>query len=171
MMYRYGRKSTTQISTVHLYLQLIMRRVLLTDDHSIDQGGRTIGQQQAYFDRKASKLRPPKGKHLLRLDPTQQFGGAWAFAVDACPYIKGKRLATSAAKFGPDQRAQFAWFLRRVEQEGHRILDGTGWKLRFGINWDGDAEILSDQKFHDFFHIEMVRTEKPFFPSNAGISR
>ena len=168
-MYRYGRKSKAQLSTVHPYLQLIMMRVLLTDDHSIDQGGRSIGQQQAYFDRKASKLRPPKGKHLMRVDPTRQFGDAdWAFAVDACPYIKGKRLATSAAKFGPDQRAQFAWFLRRVEQEGHRILDGTGWKLRFGINWDGDAEILH-QKFNDFFHIEMIRTEKPFFPANNGM--
>ena len=168
-MYRYGRKSTAQISTVHPYLQLIMMRVLLTDDHSIDQGGRNIGQQQAYFDRGASRLRPPKGKHLMRFDPTRQFGGTWAFAVDACPYIKGKRLATSAAKFGPDQRAQFAWFLRRVEQEGRRILDGTGWELRFGINWDGDAEILTDQTFADFFHVEQIRTEKPFFPANNGM--
>lgn len=168
-MYRYGRKSKAQLSTVHPFLQLIMIRVLLTDDHSIDQGGRSIGQQQAYFDRKASKLRPPKGKHLMRFDPTKQFGGTWAFAVDTCPYIHGRRLATSAAKFGPDQRAQFAWFLRRVEQEGHRLLDGTGWKLRFGINWDGDAEILTDQKFLDWDHVEMLRTEKPFFPKSAGL--
>ncbi len=168
-MYRYGRKSKNQIYRVYPYFQLIMRRVLLTDDHSIDQGGRTIGQQKEFFDRGASKLRPPKGKHLLRTDPTRQFGGTWAFAVDACPYINGKRLATGRVRFGPAQQAQFAWFLRRVEQEGHRILDGTGWALRFGVNWDGDVEILTDQGFDDFFHVEMIRTEKPFFLSNTGI--
>ena len=157
-MYHYGRKSSTQLSTLHPHLQHIFTKVLETDDHSVDQGGRTFNEQWDLFnaDPPRTTLHPPDGKHLIQSD-------GWAYAADITPWLNGKRLVTSEEGFGPYQMAQFAWFLRKVKEVGAiylaRIEQDTGqkWKLRFGIDWDGDGEILTDQKFQDWFHVELIR--------------
>ncbi|KKL63600.1 hypothetical protein LCGC14_2173520, partial [marine sediment metagenome] len=48
-------------------------------------------------------------------------------------------------------------FLGGVREVADRGLEGSGYQLRFGINWDRDAEILTDQKFDDWFHIELEK--------------
>jgi len=154
--YRFGTHSRRQLATLHPSFQAVLHEVLETDDFAIDQGGRTEAQQWEYYNAGTSQLHPPDGKHLIQPD-------GWAYAADLCPWINGHRLATDAESFGPYQMAQFAWFLRRVEQVGEYLLraqalvTGEHFHLRFGINWDGDAEILTDQKFQDWFHVEMVR--------------
>lgn len=157
--YKYGSKSEAQLRTLYPFLQLVMLRTLAVHDHSLDQGGRSDAEQLRLYNAKPqrSKLKPPQGKHLMRPDSTGRVEGMWSFAVDATPFIKGRRLATGPHDFGPAQQAQFTWFLGIVEQNGRDVLLGTGWHLRFGINWDEDAEILTDQKFLDFFHVEIVR--------------
>ena len=160
-MYKYGRKSKAQKRSLYPWLQLILMKVLLRHDHSIDQGGRTDKRQWALYNHKPPRttLHPPNGKHLLRYDPSGEFKGKWAFAADVCPYINGRRLATGAKSFGPNQKAQFAFFLSMVQLEAEHVLKGTGWKIRLGINWDMDAEILTDQRFDDWFHVEIVWEE------------
>ncbi len=157
MAFHYGRRSLEQRNMVYPWLQLILEKTLAVHDHSIDQGGRSDEQQREYHRLGVTTLLPPDGKHLLKPDPTGQFFGRWSFAVDCCPYINGRRLATDKARFGPNQRAQFTRFLAIVEQIGRDVLADTGWALRFGINWDMDEEILTDQTFQDFYHIETVR--------------
>lgn len=157
-MYNYGRKSMGQWKTLYPYLGLILLKVLREHDHSIDTGGRTDEKQWSLFNANPPRttLHPPQGKHLLREDPSGYFDGKWSFAADITPFINGRRLATSARSFGPDQRAQFAYFLGIFKAEADRVLEGTGWKIRLGINWDMDAEILSDQSFDDWFHVELI---------------
>ena len=157
MAFHYGKRSLEKRSMVYPWLQLILEKTLAVHDHSIDQGGRSDEQQREYHRIGSSTLLPPDGKHLLRADPTGQFFGRWSFAVDCCPYINGRRLATGRLDFGPDQAAQFTRFLGIIEQIGREVLRDTGWRLRFGINWDMDEVILTDQKLDDFFHIEIIR--------------
>ncbi len=156
--YKYGSKSEAQLRTLYPFLQLVMLRTLIVHDHSLDQGGRSEAQQLALYNAKPqrSKLKPPAGKHVMRPDPTGRVEGLWSFAVDTTPFINGRRLATSVQVFHAARQAQFARFLGIIETNGRDVLQGTGWHLRFGINWDEDAEILTDQKFDDWFHVEVV---------------
>lgn len=155
-MYRYGRASRAENRTLHPMLQTVLARTLFKHDHSVDQGGRTEEQQQEFFDKGTSTLAPPKGKHLLRPDPSGQFDGLWSLAADVTPFINNRRLATRGSRFGYDQRAQFAYFLGILKAEADHVLEGTGWEIRLGVNWDMDEEILSDQDFDDWFHVELV---------------
>ena len=156
MSYKYGKKSRKHWLTLHPWLRLVLLKTLARHDHSIDQGGRTREQQLAYFNAGTSTLKPPKGKHLLRVDPSKEFMGMWALAADVTPFINGVRLATRGRKFGPAQQAQFGYFLGILKEVADRTLAETGWEIRLGVNWDMDAEILTDQKFDDWFHVELV---------------
>ncbi len=155
-MFKLGRKSRAQHKTLYPWLQSILLKVLLKHDFSEDQGGRTEKEQWKVFNKGTSTIHPPQGKHLLRKDPSGDFIGVWSYAVDITPYINGKKLATHGQQFGYAQRAQFAYFLGIVKAEADRVLEGTGWEIRLGVNWDMDYEILSDQDFDDWFHIELV---------------
>jgi len=156
-MNSYSQHSIKQRATLHPLLRNILDEVLITDDLRIDQGGRTDEEQWAVFNSGASTLHPPDGQHLIR---EVEYNGeiiSCSLAADICPYINGKRLATDAENFGPYQMSQFTWFLRKVKEVGDRLLEGTGYKIRFGIDWDGDNEILTDQSFQDFFHVELIK--------------
>lgn len=157
MKYRYGKHSQKELRPVHPWLGKIAYKTLETDDHKVLTGGRSVKKQQAVFDSGHSKLAPPKGKHLIQPD-------GFAYAIDVVPYIKGKPLATDAKNFGSAQQAQFAWFLRKFYENGKEILAEVNkdlpkekqWALRFGNNWNMDSEILTDQDFDDWFHIELI---------------
>ena len=93
----------------------------------------------------------------MRRDPSGIFPGRlYSYAADLVPWIKGKALVTTEGGFGPDQRAQFAYFLGLAKMTAEEVLWGTGWEFRLGINWDMDDEILTDQSFDDWFHVELV---------------
>lgn len=169
-MYRYGRKSKEERATLYPRLQNILDKTLIRHDHSINNGGRTEDEQWAVFNNGTSTLHPPNGKHLLRPDPSKKDSRLhrfmplvmrkkvklYSFAADVCPYINGRRLATDRENFGPNQKAQFAYFLGILKEVADQELEGTGWEIRLGINWDMDAEILTDQSFQDWFHCELV---------------
>ena len=152
MSYVFGLASTKQRSTLHPHLQAILVRTLATDDFVILEGARDYARQAAAFAAGTSKIDPAKGPwpHMIRKD-----GYAWA--ADLHPYINGKPLDTTS--FGPAQQAQFAWFLRRVKEVGIAYFHTRElpYHLRFGVDWDEDNVILTDQTFQDWFHVEMVR--------------
>lgn len=155
--FTFGRGSRRELATIYPWLQLILIKTLERHDLGIIQGGRTDGEQWDVFNKGSSTLHPPDGKHLLREDPLVYFEGKWSFAADVIPYINGRSLATHGSNFGPSQRAQFAYFLGILKEVADNVLAGTGWDIRLGVNWDMDAEILTDQDFDDWFHIELVR--------------
>ena len=157
--YRYGERSLAQRATLHPHLRRILERVLEEEDHAILQGARSEAEQWAAFRAGRSRLHPPAGPHLVRAD-------GWAYAADIVPCLHGRPIETGAEGFGPIQQAQFAWFLRGVRETGRayfadlRESTGERWRLRFGIDWDEDGEILTDQSFQDWFHVELLREDR-----------
>ena len=164
-MFKFSAHSKTQLATLHPKLQAVLREVLKTDDFKILEGGRTPELQQHYFDTGRSTLKPPDGNHLIQLD-------GMAYAADLWPYIGGKGLVVPTMQelqnmAGPDfarglnAYCQFAWFIRRVMMVGKCKFNRPGrapqWKLRSGMDWDGDNIALSDQTFQDFPHIEIKK--------------
>lgn len=155
-MNRYSKHSTKELSTVHPILQECSRMVLPIMDHRVQDGGRTWDEQQKEFDEGDSTLAPPDGMHLIQDD-------GWAYAYDLHPYINGRRLNTE--DFTPARMAQFAFFLGYYKAVSEKVLadwerkTGERYRIRFGVDWDSDGEILTDQKFQDWFHIELVREE------------
>lgn len=59
----FGRTSRAQLATAEYALQKVAHRVLLLKDHSIIKGHRSEDQQNAAFERGASQLRWPNGRH------------------------------------------------------------------------------------------------------------
>ena len=157
MPYAYSSASLTQRATLHPHLREILDNVLITDDHAIIEGVRSRENQLGAFHRGHSKVDPrvQAWPHMARAD-----GSSWA--ADVVPCIRGQRVATDAEHFGGHQMAQFAWFLRKVKDVSIRhfdtvkIINGERWRLRLGVDWDDDGEILTDQTFQDWFHIELV---------------
>lgn len=156
--FKLGKHSKIQHSTLYPWLQLIILKVLLKHDLGENEGGRTDERQWELYNAKPqrSKVHPPQGNHLMREDPSGDFDGVWSYAVDVTPFINGKRLATDKENFGPEQMGQFMYFLGILKAEADRALEGTGWEIRLGANWDMDYEVLTDQDFDDLFHIELV---------------
>ena len=162
-MFHYGKRSKENRRYAHPHLIEIMDQVLETDDHSWDCGGRLASAQQVAFENRASTIPGYKPDGSQNEFPHMIQEDGYSYAMDVCPYIGGKRLATSTEDFGPYQMAQFAWFLRRIADVAEIYFEmvyqqtGERWKLRFGIDWDGDNIILTDQKFQDWFHVEAIR--------------
>ena len=174
MAFRYSSHSREQRGTLHPHLKEILDRTLQTDDHKIDQGERARDDQQAAFERGSSKVRgwnvdgtPNDYPHMVQWD-------GWCYAADVWPYINNKRLAppdyddivrdersTKLVVEAIGRYCQFAWFIRGVQEVARAYFEevyeqtGERWELRPGLNWDMDAEILTDQNFDDFPHIEI----------------
>lgn len=56
--------------------------------------------------------------------------------------------------------AQFAYFLGVLKEAARPILEAHAlhskrYRLRMGIDWDRDGTILTDQRFNDWFHVEL----------------
>jgi len=131
----FGKTSKANLDTADPVLQEIMQDAIETGlmDFSIIQGHRGMAEQNRYYDLGKSKVKFPDGKH--NKIPSQ--------AVDAAPYVNGK---TSWNKF---HCAVLAGIILTC---AHR----RGIKLRYGGNWDMDTEFLTDQKFQDLVHYELV---------------
>ena len=155
-MYHYSKHSMKQRATLHTVAQLGLDFTLIRHDFKIIQGGRTDEQQWAYYNKGTSTLHPPQGKHLIQPD-------GFAYAADVHPYVNGKPVDTSATGFRVQQAGQFGYFLAILEQECKDACDdwygrnGDQFDVRLGANWDMDAELLTDQSFDDWFHIEWIR--------------
>lgn len=135
-MPRFGQESFTKLSTCHLDLQTIFYEVIKTFDCKVLEGHRTQDDQDAAFERGASKLKWPDGKH----------NHLPSMAIDVAPYpIDWKNIK------------RFYWFAGfvmgiacRLKEEG-KITHS----LRFGGDWDSDKDI-TDQSFNDLVHFELV---------------
>lgn len=143
-----------KLQAAHPLLRRIIRHAARRDPLRVLNCLRTEDEQRVLVDRGFSKTM--KSLHLAQAD-------GYAHAVDIVPLINGKPIDTTAQGFGVQQACQFAWFLRAVYESGRLITGrwlnsmGEDWKLRFGVNWDMDKELLTDQGFDDYFHVELRR--------------
>lgn len=156
MSYNFSKHSTREDATLHPLLREGNRRLLKRHDYKCLKGARSDEAQQAVFDSGNSKARPPTHPHRIRED-----GKCWA--EDLEPWINGAPLPTDKVRFQGEQMGQFAYFLGIWREIMDTVLEehfqATGEQYIFvqGMNWDNDAEILTDQDFDDWYHGELVR--------------
>ena len=141
-MYQLGKKSKAELSSCHTDLQKIVHTAIrLTDvDFAIVEGHRSIERQQLLYDAGRSKIDgvTKKGKH--NYSPS--------LAFDICAIVKGK------ASWRECYLAYLGGILmvtaNMLYEKG--VISST---LRWGGNWDGDGEIITDQSFIDLPHFEL----------------
>lgn len=156
MSYGFSQFSLSHMPGLHPVVIRFLYELIKTDDFRLLCGPRTTTEQWRAYREQNSTLKPPKGKHLIQPD-------GYAYAVDIEPWVNGKAVDTSAKGFGVSQAGQFGYFLRQAYIVAKRVCSeydketGEEFKARFGINWDMDQEILTDQDLDDWFHIEFIR--------------
>lgn len=132
-MNQFSASSIQKLSTCDPALQALFNRVLEISDCMIVEGHRDQEKQDAYYRTGKSKLPWPKGEH--NSIPSR--------AVDVAPCPNGK--------LSWDQRhcLFFAGIVLGVAEM-------MGIKIRYGGDWDGDREPVTDQDFQDLVHFEML---------------
>lgn len=130
----YSKNSRQGLSTCHLDLQDLFRRVdALGFECTIVEGHRGQAKQNWYYKIGKSKVQWPDGNH--NSTPSK--------AVDVAPYING---AVSWNKYHCIYFAGVVFGIAAI----------LGIKIRWGGNWDMDAEVVTDQDFQDLVHFELL---------------
>lgn len=150
--YQYGRRSREQLATCHDDLQKIMHLALAWSivDFGIVQGVRTVHEQLQLFLEGKSRLDPrnpdqaKKAKHLPGPDGR-------SIACDIVVSVPGR----------PDLGYDFnhlCTIAGTVNAAAEHLLDRgeITHRVRWGGNWDGDGQVITDQKFNDLVHFELV---------------
>lgn len=142
MAFAFGKSSNKKLDTCHPDMQLIMRTALALSrmDFGIAEGHRTLATQQKYFNEGKSKCDGIKAK--------SKHQGSPSMAADIYPYINGKAdYSLEALSYLAGHIvgiSEMLWAFGRIQHV-----------IRWGGNWDGDGEILTDQKFDDRPHFEL----------------
>jgi len=134
-MPKFSKRSKDALATCHPELQLLFNEIIKYWDCSIIEGYRNQEDQDAAYDRGASKLKYPHGKH--NQNPS--------LAVDVYPWpVKGLK---------PQDYYLFGGFVlgvaKMLKNEGKMKCD-----LRYGADWNGNHRI-SDERFLDAVHFEI----------------
>jgi hypothetical protein len=129
-MYRYGKRSKTNLDTCHEDLQTLFNEVIKHYDITIVCGYRDKETQDKYFDHGSSKLKYPMSKH----------NSYPSTAVDFVCYVNGR------VSWNEVDNLAVAGFI-----EGLAV--GMGIPVRCGFRWD--KPFPSQNGFKDYFHIEL----------------
>lgn len=110
------------------------------------EGARSIERQQELFSAGKSKINPAAyADNLPGLYAAARHvvgpGKPLSDAVDVIVHLRGKEYDTA-------QLAHIAGVLQAVG-----LIRST--PIRWGGNWDGDSEIITDQSFDDLVHFEL----------------
>ncbi len=129
-MYKFGARSTRNLSTCHQDLQRLFNEVIKHYDCSVLCGHRPKeDQDKAYHSGNSSKDWPESTHNRY---PSS--------AVDVIPW---------PVDWGAERR--FYMFVGIVRG----VASMMGIKIRVGADWDGDMEV-KDQNFHDLPHVELI---------------
>lgn len=151
-MFQFGKSSQERIETCHPDLRLILREAIAVSpvDFGISEGVRSVDKQLQYYLDGKSRIDPripaqaKKAKHL-----PNEYG--LSMAADFYAYVAGK----NSLAYDFNHLCLIAGVIiataKRLKAEGRIIHD-----LRWGGNWDGDGEIITDQTFNDLPHVELV---------------
>jgi peptidoglycan L-alanyl-D-glutamate endopeptidase CwlK len=152
MGFSFGKASTERLNTCHPDLRLIAREALQYSqvDFGISEGVRTDDKQLEYFLARKAKLDPrvpeqrAKARHLAN-----EHGLSDAF--DFYAFVPGK----PSLAFDFNHLCMIAGVL--VSTANRLLAEGRiGSRVRWGGNWDGDGEIITDQTFNDLPHLERI---------------
>lgn len=130
----FSQKSIEKLNTCDPRLQGIMRKAIRASkiDFGISCGYRSPEDQLKAFNEGKSKIQAG-GKHNVSL----------ALAVDIFGYVNGKA----------DYSVPVMCYLAGIIQACAFELNIP---IRWGGNWNGDGEILTDQSFDDLPHTELI---------------
>ena len=131
-MPEFSATSAGRLATCHTDLQRLFCEVIKHFDCAVLEGHRDQETQDRYFREGKSKLPWPQGKHCSKP----------SLAVDVAPYVTGH------ASYDMKHCLYFAGFVMGVANQ-------MGIKLRWGGDWDGDNEAMTDQTFQDLVHFEL----------------
>ena len=134
--HRFGKRSLAALNTVHPALRSIIVAVLPASpfDLTVIRGHRTKEDQERAVRGGRSKVHWPHGKH----------NSYPSHAADVAPYVNGR--------IPWDEPAPFCFLAGMMFCEA-RV---RGLRLRWGGNWDGDEALLTDQRFDDLPHFEIL---------------
>jgi peptidoglycan L-alanyl-D-glutamate endopeptidase CwlK len=138
----FGQSSLTRLNTCHPKLVTLFLEVVKGYRCSVQQGARTVAEEQAAIDSGHSKLtNPMDSKHVV--DPVKR---PLALAVDVAPL-------TSTLTIDWQYLQPFYHFAGYVKKTAE--IQGT--VIRWGGDWDDDLD-FKDQTFNDLVHFELVGT-------------
>jgi hypothetical protein len=127
-MPRFGTRSKRRLKGVDTKLVNVLNEVVKHYDITVLEGLRSVERQKDLMAKGASKTM--KSKHID------------GKAVDIAPYPIPDWADTN----------QFVYMAGRVMQEADRL----GVDVRWGGNWDRDNTVITDQKFQDLVHFEIL---------------
>lgn len=152
MPYQFGRSSRERLDTCHPDLRLIFTEALAHSpvDFGISEGVRSDEKQLEYFLSGKSRLDPriPEQRAKCRHLPNEN---GLSMAVDAYAWVPGKQ--------------DLAYDMKHLSLIAGVVLSTASTlynagaithRLRWGGNWDGDGEIVTDQTFNDLPHFELI---------------
>jgi len=133
----FSKRSERRLETVDLALQHLMRQALALEliDFSIVEGFRPRQIQDEYYAKGTSKVRWPNSRHNAQ---------PYAMAVDAVPYVRN----TLSYNYN------HCCFLAGVIMS---LAKKISVHIRWGGNWNGDLEPITDQDFQDLVHYELYK--------------
>ena len=138
--YKWGPSSLRRRSTVHPLLRVVFDIVLRSHDCAYMCGLRLADAQRvAYLAGNSTKLFPEsRHNRSILLDRPDL-----SDAADVAPCIDGTISSTIE---------HCVFFAGRVMQ----VAENSGIELRWGGNWDRDQIVITDQKFQDLWHYEVM---------------
>ena len=141
--FKLGKTSLSRLDTCHKDLQkIVLASIELSPiDFGIAEGHRTKERQKELFDQGKSKIDgiTVKGKH--NYSPS--------LAFDFYAFVGGKAI------WEPQHLCVIAGIIQATAKMLY-IQGEVEHRLRWGGNWDGDGEIISDQNFIDLPHFELL---------------
>ena len=136
-MPRFSANSRSRLNSCHPDLQAVFREVIADFDCTVLCGFRGEAEQNRLYEAGKTQVRYPDSNH--NKSPSE--------AADVAPY-----------PIDWTGRERFHLFAGYVLGTADRLYEEgrIGHRLRWGGDWDGDFEI-SDNKFDDLVHFELVR--------------
>lgn len=168
-MYRFGKNSTQRLDTCCELLYDIMSESLACSplDFGIDCGARSIFEQNDLYAKGKSKIQVKTGEDFARAKHVigclqnhpllTSFERQYSLAVDISVHVTLK----PELRYDYNHLCFLAGHILAVSRD---VIIEFGYDpkkvyLRWGGNWDGDGEIITDQKFNDLVHFELCGME------------
>lgn len=139
MEFKFSKESEAKLLTVEKSLQAVAMKALSYGvmDAMVTEGARDEAHQNKMFKTGKSKVKWPNSKHNVTAPE------GLARAIDVAPYVNG------APSWDTNHCLVWAGLMLAAAAE-------LKIKIRWGGNWDMDGEPVTDQKFQDLVHFELV---------------
>jgi hypothetical protein len=133
----FGKTSQLRLNTCDPRIVAVLEIAIVRSvvDFGVAYGHRTTEAQKIAFAEKKSKIDGVTVISKHQYLPSK--------AVDVYGWVNGKECYSTSVL------CYLAGLFNAISVE-------LGYSLRWGGNWDGDGEIITDQKFNDFGHFEVV---------------